>query len=65
MICLNLKSRPKNKKRVISEVYHYKYMCVCRFELTDDDTYLVNLKGNYQYRDTCIFSYNFNDLAVH
>ena len=39
---------PKNNKRVMSEVYHYyKYMCMYRFELTDDDTQLVkNLKGN-------------------
>ena len=38
---------------------------MCRFELTDDDTYLVNeLKGNWKYMGTWIFSYNFNDLAV-
>ena len=34
----------------MSEVYHYKYMCV-RFELVDDDTYLVNnLKGTTNVR---------------
>ena len=45
MISLKLRSMPKNK-RVMSEVFIIN-TCVCRFELTDNESYLVNnLKGN-------------------